>query len=136
MGNEHLIEQAYLDAERQDGIAELRGSEEYNAEAVMVVGEEKSLCHTCHALFDPYDMRSPNGEYLESCEARTTSGRSFPKHLPEFAKADPHAFCSADCEQESIDGNALDEIETQRMAECGMFDEVPHLDHTLGSYAS
>src|SRR5208282_835918 len=128
-------EQAYLSAERQDGIGELRGSAEWNEEAVVVVGEEKSLCHTCHSLFAPWDMESPNGEYLESCEARTKSSGTFPKHLPTFAKNDPHAFCSAECEQDAVDANALDAIEMSRMAQDGIF-ETPELEISLGSYAS
>jgi len=128
-------EQAYLSAERQDGISELRRSAEWNDEAVVVVGEEKSLCHECHALFEPWDMQSPNGEYLESCEARTKSGGPFPKHLPTFAKNDPHAFCSAQCEQDAVDANAIDAIEMSRMAQDGIF-ETPELEISLGSYAS
>lgn len=135
MGQSHLIEQAYLQAERQDGISELRRDPSYNDEAVVVVGEEKSLCHACHSLFDPFDMQSANGEYLESCEARTKSVGPFPKHLPTFAKNDPHAFCSAQCEQDAVDENALDAIETSRMAQDGIF-ETPELEISLGSYAS
>jgi hypothetical protein len=127
-------EQAYLEAEQQDGIAELRRSPEYNQEAVMVVGEEKSLCHSCHGFFDPYDMQSPNGEYLESCEARTKSGGPFPKDLPRFAEHDPHAFCSAPCEQDAIDLTCVDRTEFQRMAQDGVF-ETPELEISLGSYA-
>ncbi len=128
-------EQSYLHAERQDGIAELRRSAEWNDEAVLVVGEEKSLCHECHTLFAPWDMQSPNGEYLESCEARVKSVGPFPKHLPTFAKNDAHAFCSAQCEQDAVDANTLDAIEAGREAQDGIF-ETPELQVSLGSYAS
>jgi len=128
-------EQSYLDAERQDGINELRRDPAYYGQAVIVVGEELSLCHACHAMFAAWDMRSENGEYLEACEARTKSNGPFPKHLPSFAKNDPHAFCSSQCEQDAVDANALDAIELQRTAQDGIF-ETPELQITLGSYAS
>jgi hypothetical protein len=134
MGNEYQQETQYLEAERAEGIRELRASAEWNEQPVFVVGEdEKPACHSCHVFFDPYDMQSPNGEYLESCEARTLSG-NFPKHLPEFAKKNPHAFCSAQCEQDAIDLNALEAIEISRMAQHGEFDEFP-MSVELGSYA-
>ena len=135
MGNEYQQEQQYLEAERAEGIRELRASAEYNDEAIFVVGEDtKPACHTCHDFFDPYDMQSPNGEYLENCEARTLSGR-FPKNLPEFAKKNPHAFCSAQCEQDAIDQTAVAVIELNRLAESGEFDEFPTFDQQLGNYA-
>lgn len=90
-------------------------------------------CATCFVSFDAFDMESPNGEYLESCEARTKSG-VFPADLPKFAQKNPHAFCSADCEQEATDNETINRIEDQRLVAAGVY-ETPELEIGIGSYA-
>lgn len=98
------------------------------ADTFVIGRDEKPKCHTCHSFFDPYDMDSSNGEYIESCESRT----EFPKYLPKFAQNNPYAFCSADCEQEAIDNNA---VETMELEHCLDNCDTPSLNMDyLGSY--
>jgi len=134
MDSQYRAEQAYLEAERQEEIAEIRRDPAYSAadEQVLVVGEENPMCHTCHVVFVPQDMASPNGEYLENCEARTKSGGPFPADLPRFAERNPYAFCSEPCEQDAIDLVCVTRIEDERLMQD--YIDTPSLE-PLGSYA-
>jgi hypothetical protein len=60
-------------------------------------------CEVCDEFFNPFDMQSSNGEYLESCEDRTKRNGPFPQYLPKHAQSHPYTFCSEDCEREAID---------------------------------
>ena len=92
-------------------------------------------CEVCNQYFDPQDMNSPNGEYLEACEARTKNHGPFPANLPKSAETNPYTFCSEDCEQEACDEVQLGRSERQRMYEEGEIEDTPRLDiDRLGSY--
>lgn len=106
------------------------------ADKFIIVGEtDKKQCETCNQFFDPQDMNSPNGEYLEACEARTRNSGPFPEDLPPSAKFHPHTFCSEECEQDACDQVRLGHIELQRMVEEGEIEDTPSLDMEPRSYS-
>ena len=75
-------------------------------ERFMIVGQDdKSLCHECLKFF------RPTLHYHMECERRSI----FPRDFPNFAKSDPHAFCSPTCEQDAIDRSRLGRIEFERV---------------------
>jgi hypothetical protein len=101
-----------------------------------IIVNDLSWCEVCNQSFNPTDPDSPNGEYFESCEDRTAKHGPFPPDLPQIAVRNPHAFCSAECEQEACDEVRLGRIEMQRMYQEGEIEDTPRLDmDSLGSYS-
>ena len=74
-------------------------------ERFIIIGTEKSQCHTCYGFF------YPTSDYHRQCESRT----EFPPDFPEITKPNPHAFCSPECERSAIDESRKARIENERM---------------------
>lgn len=105
------------------------------AEKTFIVNDT-SWCEVCNQPFNPFDMNSPNGEYLESCEARSKNNGPFPADLPKSFQSNPHACCSLDCEQSACDDVRVSRIEHTRMVQEGVIEDTPSLESDrLGSYS-